>query len=56
MRSESLYYLALTAHGVLMALVFTTFFIIGIGYVFGARKPGPDHRAKSRVARHSGSP
>jgi len=33
-RSESLYYLALTAHGVLMALVFTTFFIMGLGYVF----------------------
>jgi heme/copper-type cytochrome/quinol oxidase subunit 1 len=32
-RSESLYYLAVTAHGVLMALVFTTFFIIGLGYV-----------------------
>src|SRR5512145_3340014 len=34
MRSESLYYLSLTAHGVLMALVFTTFFIMGLGYVF----------------------
>ena len=33
MRSESLYYLAVTAHGVLMALVFTTFFIMGLGYV-----------------------
>jgi cytochrome c oxidase subunit I len=33
MRSESLYYMALTAHGVLMALVFTTFFILGLGYV-----------------------
>lgn len=32
-RSESLYYLSLTAHGVLMALVFTTFFIMGLGYV-----------------------
>lgn len=32
--SESLYYLSLTAHGVLMALVFTTFFIMGLGYVF----------------------
>jgi cytochrome c oxidase subunit 1 len=31
-RSESLYYLAVTAHGVLMALVFTTFFIMGLGY------------------------
>lgn len=31
-RSESLYYIAVTAHGVLMALVFTTFFIMGLGY------------------------
>jgi len=31
-RSESLYYVSLTAHGVLMALVFTTFFIMGLGY------------------------
>jgi cytochrome c oxidase subunit 1 len=33
-RSESLYYTLLTAHGVLMALVFTTFFIMGLGYAF----------------------
>lgn len=32
MRSESLYYVSLTAHGVLMGLVFTTFFIMGLGY------------------------
>ncbi len=32
MRSEKLYYLSVTAHGVLMALVFTTFFIMGLGY------------------------
>ena len=32
MRSESLYYISLTAHGVLMGLVFTTFFIMGLGY------------------------
>jgi len=32
-RSESLYYLSVTAHGVLMALVFTTFFIMGLGYL-----------------------
>ncbi len=31
-RGESLYYLSVTAHGVLMALVFTTFFIMGLGY------------------------
>jgi cytochrome c oxidase subunit I len=34
MRSESLYYLSMTAHGVLMALVFTTFFIMGLGYTY----------------------
>ena len=33
LRSESLYYISVTAHGVLMALVFTTFFIMGLGYV-----------------------
>ena len=32
MRSETLYYVSLTAHGVLMGLVFTTFFIMGLGY------------------------
>jgi cytochrome c oxidase subunit 1 len=32
-RTESLYYVSVTAHGVLMALVFTTFFIMGFGYV-----------------------
>src|SRR6266542_4098264 len=32
-RSESLYYVSVTGHGVLMALVFTTFFIMGFGYV-----------------------
>jgi cytochrome c oxidase subunit 1 len=31
-RAESLYYMFVTAHGVLMALVFTTFFIMGLGY------------------------
>jgi cytochrome c oxidase subunit 1 len=40
MRSESVYYLALTAHGVLMALVFTTFFIMGLGYVFAEESLG----------------
>ncbi len=33
-RSEQMYYLSVTAHGVLMALVFTTFFIMALGYVF----------------------
>lgn len=40
LRSESLYYLSLTAHGVLMALVFTTFFIMGLGYVFAEASLG----------------
>jgi cytochrome c oxidase subunit 1 len=31
-RTEPFYYLLVTAHGVLMALVFTTFFIMGLGY------------------------
>ncbi|MBI4521766.1 MAG: cbb3-type cytochrome c oxidase subunit I [Gemmatimonadetes bacterium] len=33
LRSPGVYYLSVTAHGVLMALVFTTFFIMGLGYV-----------------------
>ena len=33
-RSEEMYYISVTAHGVLMALVFTTFFIMALGYVF----------------------
>jgi len=32
-RSAGMYYLSVTAHGTLMALVFTTFFIMGFGYV-----------------------
>ncbi|HEX2344702.1 MAG TPA: cbb3-type cytochrome c oxidase subunit I [Vicinamibacterales bacterium] len=40
LRSESYYYLAVTAHGVLMALVFTTFFIMGLGYVFAQESLG----------------
>jgi len=32
-RSASVYYISVTAHGVLMALVFTTFFIMALGYV-----------------------
>ena len=32
-RSPSIYYLSVTAHGVLMALVFTTFFIMGLGFL-----------------------
>jgi cytochrome c oxidase subunit 1 len=36
-RSAKIYYLSVTAHGVLMALVFTTFFIMGFGYVAATR-------------------
>ena len=36
-RSPSLYYMSVTAHGTLMALVFTTFFIMGFGYVVAER-------------------
>lgn len=32
-RSAGIYYMSVTAHGTLMALVFTTFFIMGFGYV-----------------------
>src|SRR4029453_945518 len=32
-RSASMYYMSVTAPGTLMALVFTTFFIMGFGYV-----------------------
>ncbi|MBI4502151.1 MAG: cbb3-type cytochrome c oxidase subunit I [Gemmatimonadetes bacterium] len=33
-RSAGMYYLSVTAHGVLMAIVFTTFFIMGLGVAF----------------------
>lgn len=36
-RSPKMYYLSVTAHGVLMALVFTTFFIMGFGYLVATR-------------------
>src|SRR5579871_537921 len=39
-RDASLYYLAVTAHGVLMALVFTTFFIMGLGYALAESSLG----------------
>jgi cytochrome c oxidase subunit I len=39
-RSESLYYMSVTAHGVLMALVFTTFFIMGLGYLLAQEALG----------------
>ncbi len=36
-RSAKMYYLSVTAHGVLMALVFTTFFIMGLGVAISGR-------------------
>jgi cytochrome c oxidase subunit 1 len=39
-RNESLYYISVTAHGVLMALVFTTFFIMGLGYAIAQETLG----------------
>ncbi|HVS14116.1 MAG TPA: b(o/a)3-type cytochrome-c oxidase subunit 1 [Thermoanaerobaculia bacterium] len=39
-RSPAVYYLSVTAHGVLMALVFTTFFIMGLGLVFARAELG----------------
>lgn len=39
-RSAKMYYLSVTAHGVLMALVFTTFFIMGLGYVVSEQALG----------------
>ena len=39
-RSEALYYISVTAHGVLMALVFTTFFIMGLGYALARESLG----------------
>jgi cytochrome c oxidase subunit 1 len=39
-RSARMYYLSVTAHGVLMALVFTTFFIMAFGYVVASRTLG----------------
>ena len=39
-RTVRMYYLSVTAHGVLMAIVFTTFFIMGFGYVVAERALG----------------
>ncbi len=39
-RSARMYYMSVTAHGVLMALVFTTFFIMGYGYVIARKENG----------------
>jgi cytochrome c oxidase subunit I len=40
-RSPGMYYMSVTAHGVLMAIVFTTFFIMGFGYVVAQHALGP---------------
>ena len=39
-RSPKVYYLSVTAHGVLMGLVFTTFFIMALGYLFARHTLG----------------
>lgn len=39
-RTPNMYYMSVTAHGVLMALVFTTFFIMGLGYAIAHREIG----------------
>ena len=39
-RTARMYYMSVTAHGVLMALVFTTFFIMGLGYAIAEREIG----------------
>ena len=39
-RTAKMYYLSVTAHGTLMALVFTTFFIMAFGYVVAERSLG----------------
>jgi cytochrome c oxidase subunit I len=39
-RTARLYYLSVTAHGVLLALVFTTFFIMAIGYLVARTTTG----------------
>jgi cytochrome c oxidase subunit 1 len=39
-RSASMYYMSVTAHGILMALVFTTFFIMGLGWAVAQKEIG----------------
>jgi cytochrome c oxidase subunit 1 len=39
-RSASMYYMSVTAHGILMALVFTTFFIMGLGWAIAQKEIG----------------
>ena len=40
LRSARIFYISVTAHGVLMGLVFTTFFIMGLGYAFSRASLG----------------
>ena len=39
-RSPAMYYMSMTAHGTLMAIVFTTFFIMGLGYFLAQESLG----------------
>jgi cytochrome c oxidase subunit 1 len=48
-RSAAMYYMSVTAHGTLMAIVFTTFFIMGFGYVVAQHSLG-DALAMRRTA------
>jgi cytochrome c oxidase subunit 1 len=48
-RSADMYYMSVTAHGTLMAIVFTTFFIMGFGYVVAQHSLG-DSLAMRRTA------
>ncbi len=48
-RSARMYYMSVTAHGVLMALVFTTFFIMALGYVIARRGKRRDQVAEAGV-------
>jgi len=45
-RSPKIFYLSVTAHGVLMALVFTTFFIMGLGYIIARTSLGRELKSE----------
>lgn len=45
-RSPKIFYLSVTAHGVLMALVFTTFFIMGLGYIIARTTLGRELKSE----------
>src|SRR4029079_15584257 len=49
-RTARMYYMSVTAHDVLMALVFTTFFIMALGYVIGWQGNGGVAGPRPRVA------